>query len=53
MPVNHITISGNLSLSKRIVRQPNPLSFYASSTVGEWRKKIKIKITQKQKEAMD
>jgi hypothetical protein len=45
MPVNNIkrsrklTISGNLSLSKRIVRQTNPLSFYASSPVGEWRKK--------------
>jgi hypothetical protein len=46
MPVNNIkrragklTISGNLSLSKRIVRGTNPLSLYASSPAGDWRKK--------------
>jgi hypothetical protein len=44
-----LTISGNLSLSKRIVRGTRPLSLYASSPVGDWTER-RVWATPRQKQ---
>jgi len=46
-----LTISGNLSLSKRIVRGTSPLSLYASSPVGVYRGKEESEPHQDKKKA--